>query len=180
MEQDTLQSMWQNNDPSPRTNAEIRSMMHERTHPILKRVRRQLIIETIAYTFFLLAYYDLFDGDQKPLYVNALLVAAMLFALVHTLTGYKLAKAGIAGNDIRQALRNQLSKLKGYAFISVVSRALAAGCLLFFFTSIITFTVEKYWLLAAILVIFVIQLLLLSKVWLNRIKQIKNAMESFG
>jgi len=180
MELDTLQAAWQNNDPKPRTNSELRSMMHERTHPVLKRIRRQLIIESIAFTFFLLAYYNLFDGDQKPFYVNGLLVAAMLFVLVHNLAGYKLAKAGITGNDIKEALSKQLSKLKLYALVSVLSRVLVAGCLLFFFTSIITFTAEKYWLLVAILLIFVIQVVFLSRIWLNRMRQIKKAMEGFG
>jgi hypothetical protein len=180
MELDTLQSAWQNNEPAPKGNSEISAMMRERTHPVLKRIRRQMIIEGIAFTFLLFAYYDLFDGDQKPVYVNVLLVAAMLFALVHTLMGYKLAKGGVTGSTIKQALNNQLSKLKVYALISVISRVGVAGCLLFFFTSIITFTAQKYWLLAAMILLFVIQIMLLSGIWLKRIRQIKNAMESFS
>jgi cation transport ATPase len=179
MELDTLQSAWQNSEPAHKGNKEISEMMRERTHPVLKRIRRQMIIEGIAFTFFLFFYYDLFDGDRKPFYVNALLVAAMLFALVHTITGYKLAKGGVTGSTIKQALSNQLMKLKGYALISIISRVGVAGCLLFFFASIITFTTQKYWLLAAIILLFVIQLVILSGIWLKRIRQIKNAMESF-
>lgn len=180
MELDALQSIWQNDNPAPRTNAELSAMMRERTHPVLKRIRWQLIIESIAFSFFLFAYYDLFDGDQKPFYVNVLLVTAMLFALMHNVIGYRLAKGGIDGSDIKQALRNQLSKLRMYALISVISRVLVAGCLLFFFVSIITFTTAKYWLLVAIVLIFIIQVALLSGIWQARIRQIKNVLDAFN
>jgi hypothetical protein len=66
-----------------------------------------------------------------------------------------------------------------YALVSVISRVLVAGCLLFFFTSIITFTVEKYWMLAAIIIVFIIQLVLLCTIWQKRIGRIKNALGSF-
>jgi hypothetical protein len=180
MELDTLQSAWQNNEPALKGNTEISAMMRERTHPVLKRIRRQMIIEGIAFTFFLFAYYNLFDGDKKPFYANVLLVAAMLFALMHTIAAYILAQGGAVGNTIKQALSNRLSKLKGYALTSVISRVLVAGCLLFFFTSIITFTTEKYWLLAAMILVFIIQIMLLSGIWFKRIRQVKNAMESFS
>jgi hypothetical protein len=179
MELDVLQSAWQNSSPATKTNAEFTSMMKERTHPVLRRIRRQLIIESIAFTFFLFTYYDLFDGDQKPLYVNVLLVAAMLFALVHNVVGYRLAKSGVTGSDINEALANHLSKLRVYALISVVSRVLVAGCLLFFFASIITFTAKKYWLLAGIIVVFVVQIKMLSGIWQKRIRQVKQVLESF-
>jgi hypothetical protein len=180
MELDALQAAWQNSSPAPKTNAELRSMMQERTHPILKRIRRQLIIESIAYTFFLFAFYNMFDGDQKPVYVNVLLVTAMLFALVHNITGYRLAKGGVTGIDLRAAMNGHLSKLRVYAFISVISRVLVAACLLFFFSSVITFTAKKYWLLAGIIIIFMLQVIFLSEIWWKRIRQVRQVIDNLG
>ncbi len=65
MELDALQSIWQHSDQAPKTTTEIKTMMLERTHPVLKRIRRQLIIESIAFAFFLVTYYNFFDGDKK-------------------------------------------------------------------------------------------------------------------
>ncbi|WP_261387669.1 hypothetical protein [Chitinophaga pinensis] len=34
-----------------------------------RKMRRQLLMETIAFILFLIVYYDFFDGDKKPVYL---------------------------------------------------------------------------------------------------------------
>ena len=90
MEQDALKSAWQSMDANRKTNTELSTMMRESSHPVLKQIRKQLILETIAFTALLFVYYDFFDGDRKPFYANMLLVMAMLFVIAHNIMGYIL------------------------------------------------------------------------------------------
>ena len=179
MEQDAFKSAWQGMDANRKSNMELSSMMRESTHPVLKRIRKQLILETLSFTALLFVYYDFFDGDRKPFYANMLLVGAILFVLLHNIVGYVLTKRPVNGNSIKQSLDNQLLKIKTYAAVSVASRVLTAGCLLLFFTSVITFTANKYWILAALILVFVIQIALLSGIWTKRIRQMKETINSF-
>ena len=179
MEQDALKSAWQNMSAGQKTNSELNSMMRERTHPVLKRIRKQLIIESAAFSVFLFVYYDFFDGDRKPLYVNMLLVTAILFILLHNIMGYMLTRSRVKGNTIKQSLEDHLYKMNLYAVVSVVSRVLVAACLLLFFTSVITFNAGKYWILAVVILVLAIQMALLSRIWMKRIKQMKRNTDSF-
>jgi hypothetical protein len=179
MEQDALKSAWQEMATNRKSDMELSSMMRENTHPVLKRIRKQLIIETLAFTAFLFVYYDFFDGDRKPFYANMLLVSAILFVLLHNIMGYVLTKRPVNGDSIKQLLTNQLLKMKTYATVSVAGRILTACCLLLFFTSVITFNAGKYWLLAAIILLFIIQIVLLSGIWMKRIRQMKSTINSF-
>ena len=179
MEQDALKSAWQNMNAGQKTNSELSSMMREGTHPVLKRIRKQLILETISFTLFLFVYYDFFDGDRKPVYANVLLVSAMLFAIIHNIAGYMLTKRPVNGETIKQSLKDQLLKMKGYAMVSVAARILIAGCLLLFFMSVITFNTNKYWILVGIMVVMIIQLALLSAIWVKRIRKMKTTINFF-
>lgn len=178
MEHDTLKSAWQGITTNRKTNMELNSMMRESGHPVLKRIRKQLILETLSFTVLLFVYYDFFDGDRKPFYANVLLVTAILFVLLHNIVGYVLTKHPVKGNSIKQSLENQLLKLKAYAAVSVASRVLTVACLLLFFTSVITFTTDKYWMLAAIILLLVIQIALLSGIWMKRIGQLRSTINS--
>jgi hypothetical protein len=179
MEQDALKSAWQGMDANPKTNKELSAMMHESAHPVLKRIRKQLILETVAFTAFLFVYYNAFDGDRKPFYANLLLVMAMLFVIAHNIIGYMLTKRPVNGNTVKQSLYNQWLQLKTYATVSVASRVLSATCLLLFFTSVITFNTNKYWMLAAIILLFVIQIIVLSGIWMKRVRKMKETIDSF-
>ena len=177
MEYDALKSAWQSMNTSQKTSSELSSMMRERTHPVLKRIRKQLIMETISFTLFLFVYYDFFDGDRKPVYANVLLVSAMLFAIIHNIAGYMLTKRAVKGNTIKQYLQNQLLKMKTYAMVSVVTRVFIATCLLFFFISVITFNSGKYWILAGLVSAIVMQIALMSAIWVKRIRQMKTTID---
>jgi hypothetical protein len=180
MQQDPLKSAWQGINDKPQTDIELKTMLQEKTHPVLKRIRKQLIIETIAFTAFLLVYYDFFDGDRKPLYANVLLVVAISFALLHNVIGYWFTKQPVKGDNLQQSLRNQLLKMKSYAIVSVFSRILVAACLLAFFLSVVTFNEAKYWMLAAVVSVFVVQIVLLSRLWIKRVQRIKGDISNFS
>src|SRR5687768_11128709 len=129
MEQNDLKSMWQSDRPVVKNNDVLLSMMQEKNHPVLKSIRKQLIIEFIAFSVLLFVYYDFFDGDRKPVYANILLIAALLLILGHNIFGYRMTKHKISGSNLLQELNGQLDKMKTYAAVSVTSRLLWSVCL---------------------------------------------------
>ena len=179
MELNELKSAWNTLATPAKAEKEILSMLKENNHPVLKGIRNQLLIEIIGWSAFLLAYYTMFDGDQKPLLINLVLVVAMLFSLAHNLTGYGLAKYLMTGTSIRESLQHYLSKVKTYATISVVSRGFLWAGFLLFFTYNISFTSSKYFMLGVAIVIFLGQLTLLTRIWLTRLKRLGAALEAF-
>jgi hypothetical protein len=179
MEGDALQSAWQQMPAGQKSNTELRAMMKENTHPVLKRIRKQLIIETIAFAAFLFVYYDFFDGDRKPVYANVLLVSSLILVILHNVLGYIMAKRSIKGDNLKQSLQHQLSKMKTYAAFSIAGRVITSACLLLFFTSVITFTAPKSWLLAGLMAIMVVQLVLLAVIWLKRIRHMRSTISLF-
>ncbi|HEY8894790.1 MAG TPA: hypothetical protein VIM79_08235 [Niastella sp.] len=180
MEQDALRSAWSAANTASKNNNELIAMLREGQHPVLTHIRRQLIIETIAFTIFLFLYYNIFDGDRKPLYANLLIAGSMLLVITHNIIGYVFTKSSIKGNNIKQSLEHHLVSLKKHAAISIICRALMAGCLLAFFASVISFTASKYWALAAIVAIFFVQLIALWGIWLKRIRKLKGLIDNLA
>ena len=180
MDHNELISAWRSVKDPPRNNSELKLMIQEKRHPVLKRIRRQLFIEIIAFTAFLFVYYDFFDGNRKAVYINVLLASAILLVIIHNIIGYLMTKRPLNGNNIMQSLEDHLSKMKFYAVMSVVCRMLMAGCLLFFFTAEIVFNANKYWILIGIIILLMIQLALLSAIWLKRIRQIKEIINGLS
>lgn len=176
MQNDPLQSMWNDLGNTPKDQQTLKTML---SAPGLRKMRRQLLLETIAFILFLIVYYDFFDGDSKPLYANIALVGASLFAIIHNILGYQLASKTLHAESITQSLRKSLLRLRRYAVISVSSRIMAAACLLLFFTSVISFTNHKYLLLLIILAVFAVQIILLRNVWKKRITKLESDLANF-
>lgn len=173
MELTDLKSTWNSVHTPVKTAEQIRLMLKENNHPVLKGIRKQLWIEIIGWSVFLLVYYTMFDGDQKPLLVNLLLVAALLFSLLHNLMGYGLAKYLETGDEVKKALAHYLMKVRRYAIVSVVSRLLFWAGFLLFFTYNIRFNSSKYVLLAVVLAILLAQLVFLGRLWLMRLRKLR-------
>ncbi len=179
MEQDHLQSMWQGIGTTPKKQEVLRSMLQKGKHPEQKRIRKQLSIEILVFSVFLVVYYDFFDGDRRPLYANVLLVTAILLTIVHNLIGYKISRKTIKNDNIKKTLEDELSIMKGFALAAVTIRALTMTCLLFFFTSIITLNTTKLWILACVMIVFIVQVVLLCRLWMRRIRRIRATINSF-
>jgi hypothetical protein len=177
MDQDALLSSWRAANDAPKNSLELKRMISEKRHPVLKGIRRQLLIEIIAFTVFLFVYYDFFDGDRRAVYVNVLLVGAILLVIIHNIIGYVMTIQQVKGDNIMQSLHHHLSNMKMYAVTSVTCRTLMTGCLLFFFTSNIVFNAHKYWMLMSVIVILIVQMAWLSGIWFRRIRQIKGIVD---
>ncbi|MPR31836.1 hypothetical protein [Salmonirosea aquatica] len=173
MELDELKSDWKNLTPDTKTGDALFQMIQRNSHPVLKGIRRQLVIETALFTVFLLVYYSGFNGDQKPLYTNVLLVTAMLLVIGHNILGYLAAQNIVAGSDLKVSLENYLVKVRRYAIVSVSSRAAAFICLILFFSSTVTFSSGKLLVLLGMLLVIPVQVFFLSRIWKKRIGNLK-------
>jgi hypothetical protein len=180
MELEALKSAWNSVEAPPRSSSEIKLMLSENNHPVLKGIRRQLTIEITLLTIFLICYYTMFDGQLKPLLINAVLIATVLAYIIHNLVGYRFAKHLDDGSSIKESLSIYLSKIKKYAVVSIMLRLLFAAGLLIFFTYNINFNPGKYLSLALLIGIFTIQVIILYKLWAKRVTQLKNAIEAFN
>ena len=88
MELENLKSGWKNIDFERKSEIELEQMTLLKNHPILHKIRIKILIESIALCLLLLVYYDWFDGHQKPLYANLLLVLSILARIGNNIFGY--------------------------------------------------------------------------------------------
>jgi len=178
MNQDALKSAWQSLPPE-KSNVSLKSIIRERHRPIMHRIRKQIIIETTAFVIFLFVFNDFFDGDQKPIYANWLLGSALAFAILNNLLWYKFTRFHPIGNNISELLQARIAAMKIYAWVSIGTRMFLATSLLLFFTSVIIFNTTKYWILGGIISAFIVQMLLLIRVWTRRINHLSKIYDSF-
>jgi succinate dehydrogenase hydrophobic anchor subunit len=174
---DPLKAAWDSTPTPSRNNADLAAIISKQASPVMRGIRQQLIIELLGYTTFLIVYYDFFDGDKKPLYLNALLVIAVLFLLAYNVAGYTLAKNPATGNSLLENMQRQLQRLKQYAFIAVTSRAVAFICIFsFFLGNIIHWDASKYAAVTIIVLMLLLQQFFLRSIWTRRIKRLSEAI----
>lgn len=178
MENDFLKSAWKQIVVEDKSSLELKTIISQRGNSLVKKIRKQFIIETIATLAFLIVYYDFFDGDKKPLYANVLLIFAVLFTIIHNILGLKQMKLTVKGENIEESLVYRLHKMKRYALVSGILRILMACSFLAFFVSVITFTQVKYWILSCIILMFLIQISVFIKTWNGRIRRMEEIIEN--
>jgi hypothetical protein len=176
MEIDELKSAWNDVEIPAKKPDEIRLMLKENRHPVLKGIKRQALMETTGWLAFLICYYTMLDGGYKPLSINVLIIVCVLFPLIHNLMSYRFAKYLVQGNTIRESVRNYLANVRVYACVSVAARILFACGLLIFLTYGIKFNPAKYFSLGIIILIFLVQLALLGNVWLKRLNKLNTIL----
>lgn len=174
-----LKQTYKNAGKPEKTREQIKMMTGIKNHSTLKGLRRQLIVETLFFGLFLFFYYDFFDGHLKPVFWNILLVASVILILFHNILGFIAAKNPIAGDDVKQSLKNYLNKLKRYSIVSIFSRAFGITAIMVFFISTVTFEEGKYFILIGIGLIIIVQVYMLKHIWLRRIKELHDIIEEF-
>ncbi|WP_285008777.1 hypothetical protein [Pedobacter faecalis] len=176
MELEQLKSEWKATNNVEKGLADLQGMLLENKHPVLKEIRKQLTIEVVGWTAFLLCYYSMFDGEQKPLGINIILIVAVLASLTHNLIGYDLSKNLMNGTTISESLQSYLRRLQRYAINSVVLRVVFTSGLLLFFSYNIEFDTTKYYLLGILILLIVVQIIFHARIWLKRIKSVKKSI----
>ena len=180
MELHNLKEAWKGTGTTSLKPENIHKMIREKNHPVLRGIRRQLIFESSVWIIFLIAYYNMFDGDQKPFYANILLVTAVVSLVIHNVTGFLSQQKLIKGVNLKQSLETYLSSIRVFKAYSIATRVTAIICLLLFFTSVINFNTFKYGILAGLIMLIPIQVLLLNRLWNKRINQLKKLLKEFS
>jgi hypothetical protein len=163
-----------------KTTESLSKMKKSENHPVLKGIKKQLIFESIIWIVLLVVYYDFFDGQQKSILWNLLLVISILLLLSHNVLGYILVKNPIFGENIKESLQKYLTKIKSYSYISIASRVFAVTIFLGFLTSNAEWGINKTLLFMGLfLATITSQIYLLRKVWNKRIHSIENTISTF-
>jgi hypothetical protein len=176
---DDLKSGWQNAGGQTLTEKEFEMMTKIENHPALKKIRLKLIIEAVALIALLFAYYDGFDGDQKPVYINVLLVASILLYIGNNVAGYFFIKNPATTANIKQSLFRQVDVLKKIAAFSMISSIIYGASLLLFLTSEIVFTQRKYVILVGVVVTFMLFFYYSFIKWQRKISHFKQLEAEF-
>jgi hypothetical protein len=179
MELNDLRSDWQNAGGSSKSKTDLLNMTRIAHHPSLKKIRIKLIAETIFLLFFLVIYYDWFDGGQKPLYANICLLTGLLLYIGNDIIGYISIAKPISGLNLKQSVAGYFSRIKRLAAFSLAFSLLYSICLIVFFASAIHFTKEKRWLLVALAIILFQLIFWSSRVWTRRIKSLQQQVKDF-
>ncbi|WP_436490968.1 hypothetical protein [Chitinophaga sp. ARDCPP14] len=174
---DPLKSAWDN---APTPDRDISAIIGKHTSPVLKDIRKQVILEAIGYSIFLIVYYDFFDGDKKPYYLNLLLVVSVLCMLAQSVTGYVLARSPAVEYNLLESMRKKLYNIRKYALITIFTKILAFAGIFAFFLASIRWTQQKYLTLIPLVIIVGVQAYFQWKIWKGRIYRVKQTVEELN
>ena len=175
MDLDDLKSVWKTMPTAMKSAAELERMLKERTHPVLKGIRKQLVIEITGWTTFIVLGYTMFDAAQKPVWLNVVVLIAMTLPILHHFIGYQIAKQQIAGPNVSASLKHYIKKLRIYAVWSIVLRCLFFAGLILFFSFGLDLA-KKIYPLLIISCIFIAQLVVLAMIWQKRVKRLTDTL----
>lgn len=177
MDLNKLKSNWQNQAMASMSVAQMEALVRKGKHPGLVRSRKVLVVESIAWSLFLLLFYDAFDGHQKPWWLNGLLGLAFLLLLAHHLMGIRLMGKSKANESLAISLTSYRSQLQQFIRFNFSSRLLAMASLFLFFFYGVEWSAKRYLLSVGILGLMVIQFYFLQRFWKGRISHLDQCWE---
>ena len=180
MELNDLKSGWQNAGGEFKSKEDLQRMTKMVNHPSIKKIRTKLVIETVVLVFFLFIYYDWFDGDKKPFYANLSLVVGLLLYIFNDVIGYIAIIRPIRGANLKLSIQNYLMRVKRLSISSIIITSLYSLSIIIFFTSVITFTKEKGFILVFSSVVGCQLILLSFRMWTKWIKNLKLQVKEFN
>jgi len=176
---DDFKTNWQNAGNGSYSEKEIEMMTKINSHPTLKKIRIKLLAEAIMLTALLFGYYDGFDGINKPLYLNVLLVLSICVYILNNVAGYIFIKTPATEFNIKLSLYKQVTTLKRVRLFSLFSSALYAVSLLAFFMNGIHFTNQKYLIMSLAILVYLVLFILSYLTWKRKIDHFSRLEEEF-
>ena len=147
----------------------------------MKNIIRQIKIEIIGWFAFLMCYYSMLDGSNKPLLSNLALIIALSAPILHNFYGYHLARYPGNAPTVKASLEAYLRRMRRFMIQSIISRIIFVCGLMIFFASDIYLTPSKVFLFAALtLTLILIQAIFLYKIWTKRIAGIRLTLSGFA
>lgn len=175
MELNDLKSEWGNIGGQGKTQANLEAMT-KASQP-LKKIRLRLLIEGACLLFFIVVYYDWFDGHQKTWEVNALLIIGVLFNLGNDILGYFSLRMPQSGLSVKESLSRYLMRVRRLSFYSKIASAGFLGSILTFYLSIVDFTPKKYLIVVVLFLILVATGYFTHQFWKRRITSLEQALK---
>lgn len=179
MELEDLKSDWQHANVPFRNEADLLKMTQIKNHPSVKKIRTKLIIEIIGFVLFLTVYYDWFDGDQKPVYANVLLVSSLLLYIANDVFGYVSIVKEMDGLNLKASLGKYLARIRRLSVYSLICTLLYSLSFLLFFSSVIHFTKEKSFLLLFLVIVLFQMMFGSQRIWNRWIKSLEQQVKEF-
>ena len=179
MKLDELKSSWKQSGDSLKSRSELEAMTEIKNHPKLRRIRIKLMIEVILLTALLLTYRDIFDGAEKPLWANVLLISGAVLFVLNDIRGYALTKSPMASVNIVESIERMRVKLKRLSFYSILSTLIFGASVILFFISSIEMSTEKYWIVGGMGLTLIIMTYIAYKNWLMRIAHFEQTKREF-
>lgn len=177
MDIDEFKSNWKQSGTDKKSRKELMMMVNIQNHPKLNRIRIRLIIEVILLVAFIVSYNNIFDGVNKPLWVNiALLITAALFIITDVI-GYFILQNPIRGNNIKESIFNLHINIKRISVFSLIVSFLFGLVTIIFFT--IAVSQYKYLKFAGLLITLFFMIYMSYNSWLQRMNQIKKSGMEF-
>jgi len=174
---DELKTHWKKAETGTKDRRELAAMTSIQNHPQLKSIRIKLVIEIVLLITFLATYSNMFDGADKPLWVNILLSAAALFYILTDVFGYLTLRKPVLGCNIKESLHQFYQKLDRVRYFSLIGSSLfGLAVLMFFTTGFAKYGVFKF---TVLFIILLFMIYLLHRNWALRTKQIKTSSMEF-
>ena len=174
-----LKTSWQNFGTGNKNISELEMMTKMSNHPKIKRIRIKLTIEIILLAAFIIFYNNLFDGENKPLWITVLLVASALLFILNDVLGYVNVVNPFKEITLKHSLNHYFFKLKRLAFFSILSSLLFGTSVIMFFTFTIDFNSRKYMILAGMILTMLAMVFLSYRNWTQRIAQVRSTQMEF-
>ena len=179
METNNIKSIWQNASGNCKSKSEIKQMTKLINHPSLKKIRTKFLIETISLTFFLFIYYDWFDGNTKPFYLNALLASSLIAYILNDVFGYISISRPIRGENLRISIEKYYAGIKRLSVYSLITSFLYGTVMIFYFSSGLILNNKKSFILVGIVIFLLLMTYFSYRTWNKWIKSLKIHVNEF-
>ena len=180
MELNDLKSTWRSAGDTSKSELDLQRMTKISNHPSLKKIRAKLLMEFICLTIFLIIYKDWFDGDKKPLYANVLLLSGLLLYILNDVIGYISILKPIRGTNLKISIQNYFIRIKRLFVCSLILSGVYGISLILFFTSVVNFNREKYFILTGIIATLLLMTYFSLRIWTNWIRSLKQKIKDFN
>lgn len=179
MEFNELKSNWNKSGGRNKTYDELLLMIRIQNHPKLSRIRLKLIVESALLLVFVFVYHNIFDGDQKPLWVNIVLIASAVLFIMADFAGYLSLQNIIRGSNIKSSVERLYRTLQRISLFSIIASFLFGTSVILFFTSATDFSGNNYLILAGMFISMLVFIYLSYRNWHSRINQLKAVEAEF-
>jgi len=175
-----MKNLWAVEPREKKPTAALAEMLKVKSHPILKKIKSQLLLELTAWIVLLTVYYSMFDGEKRPWFINFVFILGLLQAISYNLSGYLAAKNLIQGDNLSASFTTYLKQLKKFRSSAIGSRLLLMTGLLLFFSYGLEMDNKRIIAILAISSIFILQLWFLYQQWTKRIAKLEAISKNFS